>query len=338
MSLTFHLEYGVDLLGDILSTLELHATVYFRAELSAPFAIAVPEDRTVIRFHAVSHGSCWIALPSGESTCFAAGDLVLVPHGMAHILADAPHVGAVPLPDVIHASGFDGRGPLVFGGGGMYTAVVCGYFAFAHDMLHPVIASLPTLMHIKGRAERHYTWLEQLLAYMEGESQARAEAWSEVLKRVSEILFIYILREYMGKHPHSTGALMALADPHIGKALQAMHAHPAAPWSVSALAAQAAMSKTVFAERFRTTLGVTPARYLVVWRMHKARALLERSTRSIREIAWEVGYESEAAFNRVFKEYFGTPPGRYRRARVPGPPGANTGTETASQSSPASHP
>jgi transcriptional regulator GlxA family with amidase domain len=74
------------------------------------------------------------------------------------------------------------------------------------------------------------------------------------------------------------------------------------------------MSKTVFAERFRVALGLTPARYLASWRMHKARALLDRSNRSIREIAWDVGYESEAAFNRVFKEHFGSPPGRYRRA------------------------
>ena len=77
--------------------------------------------------------------------------------------------------------------------------------------------------------------------------------------------------------------------------------------------ARAAMSKTVFAERFREALGMTPARYVASWRMHKARALLDHSTRSVREIAWDVGYESEAAFNRVFKEHFGAPPGRYRR-------------------------
>lgn len=307
----------MDLLGDILSTLELHSTLYFRAELTAPFAIAVPEDRKVIRFHVASAGPCWIALQSGEAACFTAGDLVLVPHGTAHVLADSPHVEAVPLANVINESGFDGTGPLLFGGGGMKTTVVCGHFAFAHEVIHPIIVSLPALLHVKGRAERHYAWLEQLLAYMDGEAKTRSAAWSEVIKRVSEILFVYVLREYMGHHPHSTGALMALVDPYIGKALQAVHADPAARWSVTALAAQAAMSKTVFAERFREALGVTPARYLMSWRMHKARTLLDRSERSIREIAWEVGYESEAAFNRVFKEHFGMPPGRYRRALTP---------------------
>lgn len=107
---------------------------------------------------------------------------------------------------------------------------------------------------------------------------------------------------------------MALADPHIGKALQAIHAEPANDWSVDTLAQRAAMSKSVLAQRFTEAVGVPPARYVVSWRMHKARALLDHSTRSIREIAWDVGYESETAFNRVFKEHFGAPPGRFRRS------------------------
>lgn len=308
----------MDILGDILSTLNLNTTLYFRAELTAPYSIAVPEDREEIRFHVANEGPCWIELPSGESTFFSAGDLVLVPHGTAHVLADSPRSPPVPLSNILVESGFDGTGPLVFGGGGTKTEVVCGHFSFAQEIIHPIIASLPALIHIKGDTERHYAWLEQLLAYMEAEAKSRPEAWAEVIKRVSEIIFIYVLREYMGKHPNSTGALMALADPQIGKALQAIHAEPATQWSVDALALKAGMSKTVFAERFRVALGLTPARYLTSWRMHKARALMERSNRSIREIAWEVGYESEAAFNRVFKENFGSPPGRYRRALEPG--------------------
>ncbi len=305
----------MDVLGDILSTLELRSTFYYRAELTAPFAISMPEHPEVIRFHVASEGPGWIELPSGESVRFSAGDLILIPHGAAQVLANAPGGEPVPLRTVLEEIRYDGGGPLVFGGGGAKTVVVCGHFGFAHKVMHPVIASLPALIHVKGRADRHYTWLEQFLVYMDGESKLRSEAWREVIKRLAEIIFIYVLREYMGSHPHSTAALMALVDPQIGKALQAIHATPAGDWSVDTLAARAAMSKTVFAARFRETLGVTPARYLVSWRMHKASALLmSRSDRSIREIAWEVGYESEAAFNRTFKEHFGAPPGRYRRS------------------------
>ena len=181
---------ALDLLGDILSALELRATLYFRAELSAPFSIAVPEDRQFIRFHVASEGTCCIALPSGESEHLAAGDIVLVPHGAAHVLSDSAGTRSVPLGNVLEESAFDGTGPLVYGGGGARTVIVCGYFAFAHEIVHPVIASLPPLVHVRGHAERHYAWMEQLLAYIEGESRERSEAWSEIIKRLSEILFI----------------------------------------------------------------------------------------------------------------------------------------------------
>ena len=92
------------------------------------------------------------------------------------------------------------------------------------------------------------------------------------------------------------------------------HADPSADWSLDSLAERAALSKTAFAESFRRMVGVTPMSYVVSWRMHKARALIGRSEKSIQAIALEVGYDSESAFNRVFKEHFGAPPGRFRRA------------------------
>ena len=308
----------MDLLGDILATLELRSSLYFRAELTAPFSIAVPEDRNVIRFHVANEGPCRIELPSGESADFFAGDLVLVPHGAAHVLSDSPAAKSVPLGNVLEQTGFDGTGPLVFGGGGSRTVIVCGYFAFGQEIMHPVIASLPALVHLQGHGKNHYAWLEQLLAYMEAESKTRADAWVEVARRVAEIIFIYSLREYVRMHPKPTGALIALSDHRIAKALQAVHADPSADWSVDSLAERASLSKAAFSESFHKMVGVTPMSYVVAWRMHKARALIGRSDSSIQAIALEVGYESESAFNRVFKKHFGAPPGRFRRALADG--------------------
>ncbi|MFM9881949.1 MAG: cupin domain-containing protein [Burkholderiales bacterium] len=303
----------MDLVADILSTLSLSTSVYFRAEFTAPFAVAVPEEQRVIRFHAVSAGSPWLGIPTGESAWLNAGDLVIVPHGRAHVIAHSPEAQPEPLADVIRSTRFDGSGPLVFGGGGAKSVMVCGHFAFAHEMLHPIITSLPPLIHVVGRGATRFAWLEELLAYISEETRTRGTGWQEVVQRLSEVLFICVLREHMGRSPHSTGALTAIADPRIGDALQAIHADPAARWSVDTLAERAAMSKTVFAERFRHLVGVTPARYVVLWRMLKARSLLEKSELQASAVASRVGYASEAAFNRVFKAYFGAPPGRYRR-------------------------
>jgi len=109
---------------------------------------------------------------------------------------------------------------------------------------------------------------------------------------------------------------MALSDHRIAPALRAVHADPAANWSIDALAARASLSKTAFAEAFRRMLQVTPMQYVASWRLHKARALLDRTGRSVQQIALEVGYESESAFNRAFKEQFGAPPGQFRRAQL----------------------
>jgi AraC family transcriptional activator of mtrCDE len=303
-----------DLLSDIISTIELRSTLYFRAELTAPFSIAVPEDSNVIRFHVANAGPCYVSLTTGEYAMMQAGDLVLVSRGAAHVLSDARSERPAALADVLYAAGFDGSGPMKFGGGGPRTSLVCGQFGFGHEVMHPVVGSLPPLVHLRGDAEHRYAWLEQLLVYMDRETAARSAAWEEVVKRISEIVFVYVLREFMSQQAPSTAALAALSDPQLGKALSAIHAQPEVEWTVDELAQRAAMSRSIFADRFREALGMTPARYLASWRMHKARALLERSEKSIREIAFEVGYASEPTFNRTFKEQFGAPPGRYRRA------------------------
>lgn len=303
----------MDVLGDILATLRLRSSLYFRAELSAPFAIAVPEDHGVIRFHVVAKGCCSISLPTGEAVECREGDLVLVPHGAAHVLADGPTRATVPLPQVLKSARFDGSGPLTYGGGGTSSAIVCGHFGFQHEITHPVIATLPGLLHLSTSRGGDFLWVEQLLAYLNAEATSRNMGSQEIAQRLAEILFICVLREYASRSPHSSGALMALADRQLGGALRAIHANPSADWSIGELSSRAAMSRTVFVERFRERMGVTPARYVVLWRMHKARALLERRDTSIAFIASSVGYESESTFTRAFKSYFGAPPGRYRR-------------------------
>ena len=304
----------MDVLSDILATLRLHSCLYFRAELSAPFSIAVPEDRDVIRFHMVAKGPCWVGLPTGESVGCREGDLVLIPHGAAHVLADRPEGNdPVPLLHVLDVTHFDGAGPLIYGGSGMGSAIVCGYFSFQHEITHPVIATLPRLLHVSTDRGGHFSWVERLLAYLHAETSAGGIGSQEIAQRLAEILFICVLREYACQSPHTSGALAALADSHLGNALRTIHADPAAKWSLDKLSARAAMSRTVFAERFRKLMGVTPARYVTLWRMHKARLLLEQSDQSIASVATSVGYESESTFTRAFKGYFGAPPGQYRR-------------------------
>lgn len=304
---------AVDVLGEVLTTLELSSQVYFRAELSRPFAIAVPEQRDVIRFHVAAESPCSIGLPGQEPVTLAPGDLALVPHGAPHVLADDPERPARPLPAVLDESGFDGVGPLVFGGGGARTVLVCGHFAFADPFLHPLLATMPPLLHLRAAEDGSYEWVEHVVRRIEREARSRALGSLEVVRRLSEILLIEVLRAHAGRG--DVGALAALADPQLGRALQAIHAEPAADWSLDALARIAGQSRTLFVERFRERLGTSPMRYLARWRLLQARRLLARSELSVAEVAQRVGYTSESAFHRAFREHFGAPPGRLRRAR-----------------------
>lgn len=322
-----------DVLSEVLAALELSTDLYFRAELGEPFAIEVPEQAPgVIRFHAVAAGACRIAL-AGDRAADARpvrlgpGDLVLVPHGSAHRLAgrvDPPH-DPVPLACVLASSGFDGEGPLVYGGPQRGAVLVCGHFAFGRpgvaaddrtDLpLHPIVASLPPLLVVSAGEGPGHAWLEPVLRQVEGEARARRTGYRELVRRLSEILLIQVLRAHA--ETGESAALSALADAHLGRALEAMHGRPEADWSLERLARVAGQSRTLFAERFRERMGEPPMRYLARWRLEKARNLLARHGLPVAEAARRVGYVSESAFHRAFRERFGVSPGLLRRNASP---------------------
>jgi len=300
----------VDVLGEVLGALALRSQLYFRAELAAPFAVAVPAEPDVIRFHVVARGACHVALASGEATELCAGDLVLVPHGAAHAVADAPGRAPTPLPDAIARSGFDGSAALRHGGDGAVSVLVCGHFAFGAGELHPILASLPPLLVLRGEGSASWAWVEAVVRHIEHETGTPHIGSDAVVRRLSEILLVEVLRAHAAANGDS--ALAALADPHLGRALAAIHAEPHAAWTLDALARRAGHSRTVFVERFRARLGMTPMQYLQAWRMRTARRLLAHSERSVGEVARRVGYASESAFHRAFRDHFGAAPGAMR--------------------------
>lgn len=303
----------MDVLADVLAVLDVQASLYFRATFSAPFSVAVPTDSRRIRFHLGCRGKSWIGLPSGENAIYGPGDLILVPHGSAHTLADGPNTPALPLEDVLKRARSESVGCITYGGDGRSVELVCGHFGFNEEIVHPLVESLPSLIHIKARKQHDYTWLDVVLRQMEEEGRAGLPGHQEALRRLSEILFIQVLRAFIEEGPESTRFLTALVDPQLRRALDAIHTDPASDWTLERLAEVAGLSRTLFADRFRTKLGVTPMRYVADWRLQKARALLGEPSLTVGDVARAVGYESEAAFNRAFSQQFGRTPGAVRK-------------------------
>ena len=134
-----------------------------------------------------------------------------------------------------------------------------------------------------------------------------------VIAKLSEVLFVEALRRYIAlRPPEQTEWLAGVRDPEAGRALALLHRRPAHSWTIAMLATEVGTSRSVLAERFRRYLSETPIAYLTRWRLQLGAQMLKSTGRSVAQIAAEVGYESEPAFNRAFKREFGLPPARFR--------------------------
>ena len=304
-----------DVLSDSLDTVALRAAIYFRTDFHPTFGIAVPSYGRAARFHLVVQGVCHVRLPSGGSVKLQAGDLVLVPHGSPHLLSSDEQEQGVALADVMSRAGFNGTGPFVIGSGPADEScqMVCGHFTFAEGADHPLLRSLPDLIHITAADRANHAMLDDVLRLLvrrmfEGEPGVAAS-----VSRLSEVLFIEALRAGIAQTPEVGRLMSAVSDPQIGRALSLIHGDVAAHWTVENLAAAVGMSRSRFAEIFRERVGVGPMAYVAEWRLQRAHYLLAVPNKPVKAIAHAVGYQSAAAFTRAFAERFGAPPKEIRQ-------------------------
>lgn len=322
----------MDILSDVLRAVRLTGAVFFDNYVQAPFVggsphtatIAdrvMPEAEHVIQFHALLSGSCWAVLTEDptNSTRLDAGDIVIFPMGDGNVMSSAPGMYAEPNLEM-YVRPNDRRLPFVFhhhGAGEEDCHFVCGYFGCDSRPFNPMLESLPRLFRAQMSAASQ-SWLVSLLHVAADESELAGAGSETMLAKLAEVMFVEVLRKHIASLPkESHGWLSALKDRHIGRAMQAIHGQPGQPWTLEALAHEAGMSRSVFAERFTQRVGLSPMNYLAGWRMQIAARRLEIPGTSIAQIAAEIGYESEAAFNRTFKKYVGVPPGAWRRTRIP---------------------
>jgi AraC-like DNA-binding protein len=309
----------VDVLADVLRVTRVSGRVFCRSEFTAPWAIAFPAGKA-LAFHLVDRGSCWLRLAGDRRPlALAGGDLVVIPQLRGHVISDAPRTRSVPFDELLSRGGGEPLGTTVvrYGGGGVPTTLVCGVFLPAPGTDHAVLAQMPEVIHIKGDGGRAVPWLESTLRFLTSEAGANRPGAQTITDRLTDVLFIQVLRSWMESLPPNTGGwLGALRDPALATALAQIHRDPAHEWNVSSLARQAGMSRSVFAARFRAVVGEPPLGYVGRWRMQLAANALRDTDESLSEVGASVGFASAVAFNRAFKRAFGIPPGAFRdRAR-----------------------
>lgn len=294
-----------DALSDILRRMRLTAEIYARPEYCGTWAVDTSGHRKMA-FHLIERGRAWLHTDDNAApVAMISGELVLFPRDAPHAIASSAER---PRPDQLNKPP-----PEEFTG--PVTSLLCGFFEFQGKSAWPLLDGLPDVVTLNLRDSSVSPGTAGLLQLIVAELAQDGPGVDAVINELAYVLFVHVLRSQM-QAGLTAGLLCALADPKIGGALNALHADLAAPWTVDRLASAALMSRSAFAKQFNELVGMSPMRYVTEWRMAEARALLESSDLSMAEIAERIGYQSEVAFRKAFRNIVGDTPGKVRRGRI----------------------
>jgi AraC-like DNA-binding protein len=306
---------SADPLGEALHFLRMNSIFCSRSELSGEWSVALPAMQDCLMFHVVSSGQCWFEADGVENRLLKPGDFALVPHGKGHILASEPGLPTTDLFDlpreqiseryeiIRHSNGDD-----------VPTTLICGAVRFSHPAARNLVELLPKIICIETWNSPQMSWMQSTLQLMAAEASELQPGGETVITRLADILVIQAIRAWMEKDPAAqTGWLGALQDKQIGHSILLIHRNPEKKWTVNLLAEKVAMSRSVYAARFKEIVGESPMQYVTRWRMNVAQMWIKEENLALIEIASRLGYDSEAAFSRAFKRIMGVTPGAARR-------------------------
>jgi AraC-like DNA-binding protein len=301
-----------DPLSEVLRDLRPSGVSYGHCRLSRPWGVAFAAEPSA-RLHFVVAGESYLRTADFGPVRLTAGDVALVPQGVAHAMTDTPRGRTKPLSAFPLEEIGDRTYRMAAGGGGSQTLMACCSVSFDEPALHPLLELMPSVLVI-CRATIDDPTLPSLLDAMAEEVMAQRVGAATVLARLADVVIVRLIRAWAeGSCGETIGWLAAIRDPKIGRALSALHRRPGHSWSIAALAKEAGLSRSMFSERFRAVMKTPPAQYLARWRMHLATLLLSRQHLSVSEVARRLGYESEPSFSRAFKRLQGVPPTVVRR-------------------------
>jgi AraC-like DNA-binding protein len=296
-----------DPLSDVLSLLETRSYAAGGFSLDAPRCVRFG-SYDGIKCYAVAAGECWLALDGTTEPCLLrAGDCVVLPRGVPFRLATNLALPAVDAAEARRAHLASGTPPELEG-----SYLVGGYFHLAGHHAEFLLEALPPIVHIHETAQK--ATMRWSLERLRDELRAPQPGGSLIAQQLAYTMLVQALRLHLVDPAfRGVGWLFALADEQMNAAITRMHAEPAHAWTVQELAERVGMSRSVFAQRFKETVGTTPIEYLTRWRMLQAGRRLETSRESIAEIALSFGYESDSAFRKAFRGVMGCSPREYGR-------------------------
>jgi AraC-like DNA-binding protein len=301
-----------DGLSSLLRDVTVRSVVYCLSDFAAPWGFTV-ERSPVAKFHVLLDGAAALTVGDAAPVPLAAGDLVVLPHGDGHAIADQPGSPVRRLDAILAEHPVDEAGRMSYGGDGSQTRLLCGGFELDPVLPGELTEFLPPVLTVDSSAGLA-RWLEPLFALLEAETRAAAPGAAAIFAKLADVFVTQALRSYLA----AAGGPMppAVTDPGIAQVVKMLRRRPEGRWSVDAMAHAAGMSRTSFTTRFRAAIGEAPMAYLTESRLRRAAGYLSTTTKSVREIAHLTGYGSEASFSKAFSRLFGRPPGEYRREQL----------------------
>ncbi|RBQ18475.1 AraC family transcriptional regulator [Spongiactinospora rosea] len=304
----------MDVLADALSAAGVRGTVAIRIDGGDDWGVTWARNADAV-LYAMATGTAWLTpdLPGGGGPIeLLPGDVVLLPTGAAHSIADAAHRTPLACDLTLAEESAHSGAPVRLGSGEPRTHLLGASYRHDRAVSLRVFDLLPPVVHIRGgRANSGLDDTVRMLARETGDPQI---ATTVVLDRLIDVILVQLLRHWLRTHPDLTRGcwLGALADPLVTDAMTRMHQRPDRPWTTDTLARDLAVSRSTLTRRFQDVTGQTPGAYLTQWRMDLAARRLRDSDDSVETIARSVGYASVHAFNRAFRRLRAQPPARFR--------------------------
>ena len=330
---------GADALSDVLEAVRLTGALFFLVDAHEPWIAEAPDAATlapvilpraqhVVSYHLITEGTCWCHMHGLAPLRLDAGDILVVPHGDAYQLSShaAPSSTGLSLAQILEWFQMmaAGRLPFVVEEGGdlpQRVQVVCGFLGCDALPFNPVLSTLPRALPLRRTVPMGRDRLATLIDFAVSEAQGQRAGRRSILLRLSELMFVEVVRRYLMTVPEAErGWLAGLRDPLVGRALSRLHAEPGRAWTLEELAREVASSRTVLTERFTHLVGEPPMHYLSRWRIHLAATLLTSNGAKVSAVARQVGYDSDAAFSRAFKKLTGVAPAAWRHRRLASQP------------------
>ncbi|MEH6650669.1 MAG: AraC family transcriptional regulator [Motiliproteus sp.] len=300
----------MDPLSSILKNVRLEGSVYFNACFSAPWGLDLGQNKRAY-FHIVVRGTCYIQVGE-KKDLLQGGDIVILPHGIAHQIFDDPSSDCVDAQQVVPGL-ISGINPFEGKDQSRDIDILCGYFDFNDSAPSCFLNSLPDVIHLTQEHRIHFSFLDNALSLITQETKTKSLGREILIDKITELMFVQIIRVHVNLNENEQNIFSALNDRVLSVALQLMHTEPEKSWTVDSLAKATGMSRSRFSNHFHDFIGEPPMHYLHSCRMQVAKQKIEETESPLNIISEEVGYASDSAFKTAFKKFFGNSPKTFRR-------------------------